>query len=131
MAITYQDTLTTDRDRVRFYIGDTVADSGPKPGDGNFTDAEIAGLITLSGSWQRAVYAALIALASAWRRHPTFRTESGFAINNTDIAKGYQDQATEWARKYGFPTTSASGTVGSTAPTRVDGYSTDINSETV
>lgn len=131
MAFTYDDTLTTDLAKVRFHLGDTVSGTGPKPGDGNFTDAELGGLVTMSGSWQRAVYAALMSLASQWRRYPTFRTESGFALNNTDIAKGYHDQAIDWARKYGIPTAGVSGTTGSAAVTRVDGYSSDIDSQAV
>lgn len=131
MAFTYDDALTTDLAKVRFWIGDTAEGNGPKPSDGNFTDAELSGLITLSGNWQRAVYAALMALVSAWRRHPTFRTESGFAINNTDIAKGYHEQAIDWAKKYGIPAanTGATGTTGSVPTTRVDGYSSTFNSE--
>lgn len=131
MAFTYVDTLVTDRDKVRLWVQDTCKDAGPKPGDGNFTDAEIAGLIAAYGSWQRAVYAALTILANAWRKYPNFRTESGFSLNRTDIADGYQKQAQDWAKQYGIPTTLRGSTAGYAAITRVDGYSTEEDNLTV
>lgn len=54
MAFSYSEALATDRDRVRFAFSDTVA-------PGKLSDAEIAGLITLHGTWQGAT-------AAAWRR---------------------------------------------------------------
>ena len=57
MAFTYLGDLSTDLDKVRFNIGDTVASSGPKPASGNFTDAELGGLITSEGSWEKATAA--------------------------------------------------------------------------
>lgn len=131
MAFTYAGTLATNRDRVRFYLNDITAGSGPRPGDANFTDAEIDGLITAYGSWQRAVYAGLMALATAWRRYPDFRTESGFSVNRTDIADGYHKQAQDWAKTYGLPTALVGSTAGSAAITRVDGYSDDVDNQTV
>ena len=57
MAFTYLGTLATDRDKARFYLRDVKEDSGPRPADANFSDAETDGLITVEGSWQRAVAA--------------------------------------------------------------------------
>lgn len=131
MAVTYDDTLATDRDKVRFWMQDTVENSGPKPSDGNFSDDEIAGLVTTYGSWQRAVYAALTILANAWRRYPDFRTESGFSVSRTDIADGYHKQALDWAKQYGIPTALRGTTAGYAAVTRVDGYSDDEDNLTV
>lgn len=125
MAFTYDDTLATDRDKVRFWVQDTCKDSGPRPGDSNFSDAEINGLVTTYGSWQRAVYAALTILANAWRRYPNFRTESGFSLNRTDIANGYQKAAADWATQYGIPTALRGSTAGYASVTRVDGYSNE------
>ncbi len=121
MAVTYLGTLATDRDKVRFYVQDTVEDSGPKPSDANFSDAEIDGLITAEGSWERGVAAGFETLAAAWRRYPTFKAD-GLSLNRSDIAKGYDTQAKEWRRKHG----GSGGGAGSRAVTRVDGYSDDI-----
>lgn len=131
MAITYVGDLTTDRDKVRFWLQDTEDGNGPKPNDANFTDAEIDGLVVAYGSWQRAVYAGLMALATAWRRFPDFRTESGFSVNRTDIADGYHQQALDWAKMYGLPTALVAGSAGSAAVTRVDAYSSDVDNQTV
>ena len=131
MAFTYVGDLSTDRDKVRFWVQDTADGSGPKPSDANFTDAEIDGLVSTYGSWQRAVYAALTVLATSWRRFPNFRTESGFSLNRSDIADGYQKMALDWARQYGIPTTMAGSTAGYAAMTRVDGYSDDVDNQTV
>ena len=122
MAFTYSDDLSTTRDQVRFYIQDTVEDSGPKPSDGNFSDDEITNLITLEGSWQRAVAAAFETLAAAWMRYPNFSAD-GLRLDRGAIAKGYREQAAKWRARFGE---SSTGT-GSVAVTRVDGYSDDVD----
>ena len=125
MAFTYSDTLATNRDRVRFHLGDTARDAGPRPGDANFTDDEIAGMITSEGTWQRAVAAGLEVLAREWTRYPTFKAD-GLSLNRSDIAKGYRDEAREWRKQYGR-----------SAPMRVvaqitkDAYSDDVASDDV
>ena len=64
--LTYKGDLSTDLDRVRFYLGDTddVTFVGPKPDGSFFGDDELNGLITLEGSWQRAVAAGFETLAA-------------------------------------------------------------------
>lgn len=126
MAFTYSGTLATDLDKVRFYLQDTVSGSGPKPADGNFTNAELTGLITTEGSWQRAVAAGFETLATAWRRYPSF-TADGLQLARSDIAKGFDEQAQKWRKQYGTSTTARTGVAGSRAPTRVDGYSSDVD----
>ena len=123
MAITYTDTLLTDRDKIRFYLQDVTDGSGPKPSDGNFTDNEVAALVPVEGSWQRAVAAGFETLASAWRRYPNFKAD-GLTLSRSDIADGYAKQALEWRRRHGYGITTA----GSRAVTRQDGYSDDIDS---
>lgn len=126
MTFTYAGTLATNLDRVRFYIQDTVSGDGPKPDNVNFTDAELTGLLTVEGSWQRAVAGAFEALASAWARYADIqvgvRREALLAI-----AEFYRRQAKEWRDQYGA---SASG-VGTRHPTRIDGYSSDVASDEV
>ena len=125
MTYTYLENLATDRDRVRFYLQDTVVGKGPKPADANFADEEINGLITLEGSWQRAVAAGFETLASAWQRYPNF-TADGLNVQRSDIAKGYAASAAEWRKLYGSATSTSR--AGSRAVTRVDGYSDDVDS---
>jgi len=123
MAFTYVGNLSTNRDKVRFYLRDTDPGQGPLPADANFSDAEIDGLISVEGTWQRAVAAGFEALAAAWRRYPSFKAD-GLSLNRSDIAKGYDDQAQDWRDRFG----GSSGGMGCRALTRVDGYSDDIDS---
>lgn len=127
MAFTYTDTLLTDRDCVRFSIGDVTSGSGPKPADANFSDAEIAGLVTLEGTWQRATAGAFEALASLWAKHVNFAAD-GTQASQSDIAKQYRESAALWRGRYG---TAAVGSCGSSAVTRVDGYSDDLDNMTL
>ena len=124
MAFTYTDTLATDRDKIRFYLQDTVENSGPKPADANFSDNEIAGLVTAEGAWGKAVAAGFEALAAAWRRYPSFQAD-GLRLDRTAIAKGYDQAALYWRSQYGVAGTTA----GARTPTRVDGYSQDIDAD--
>lgn len=125
MAFTYLGTLTTDRDNVRFHLGDTEENAGPRPADANFTDAEIDGLIAAEGSWQRAVAAGFERLATEWTRYPSFKAD-GLSLNRSDIARGYREQAAEWRKRHG-----------TTAPAYVagqitkDAYSDDVTSDNV
>jgi hypothetical protein len=129
--VTYDDALSTDKDRVRFYIQDVSAGAGPKPSDANFSDDEIAGLVTVEGSWQRAVAGAFEALEAAWRRYPNFSTD-GLSVSRSDIANGYADKAAAWRKAYGNTgsTATASTRAGSRAVTRQDAYSSDKDNVT-
>lgn len=125
MAVTYLDTLLVDRDKIRFHLQDTVNGEGPKPSDGNFSDAELAALVTIEGTWQRAVAAGFEALAAAWRRYPDFKAD-GLSLNRSSIAKGYTADAKKWRLMYGGGVSRA----GTRAVTRADGYSDDKDNVT-
>lgn len=120
MAFTYVDTLATDRDRVRFNISDTVESSGPKPSGGNFSDNEIAGLITSEGNWEKATAASFEALAGLWSTYVD--TSVGPRRQSlSQTAKGYEKMGRTWRRRSG-----STSQAGSRAVTRVDGYSDDV-----
>lgn len=129
MAFTYTDTLLTDRDVIRFTINDTVSSSGPKPGSGtstNFSDNEIAGLVTLEGTANRAIARAYEILAASWARYGL--SEIGPRKEDLKgVAEQYRKLAIQWRADYGY----ASATVTSDFVTRVDGYSQDIASDEV
>ena len=120
MAFTYAGTLATDRDRVRFYIQDTVENSGPLPGGTNFTDAEIDGIVTVEGSWQRAVAGLMDTLANKWATFVDI-TAGPHRESLSQVADAWRKQAKEWRDKYG---TTSRATVG--WMTRVDAYSDDV-----
>ena len=125
MAFTYAGTLTTNLDKIRFYLGDVTEDGGPRPSDGNFSDAEIAGLVTAEGTWQRAVAAGFERLAAEWRRYPTFKAD-GLSLNRSDIAKGFWEQAQDWRGKFGRTVS-----IKTAGQVKVDAYSDDITSDDV
>jgi len=100
MAFTYKGDHSSDRDRVRFWLQDTVNAQGPKPGNGNFTDAEIDALLDLEGSWERATAAGFEALASAWQSKTSFSVFNG-SYSRSDAAKGYLDMARDWRERHG------------------------------
>ncbi len=94
MSFTYLDTLTTDRDKVRFALGDTTS-------PGKLTDAEIAGLIVSRGTWEGAV-------ADGWRRFAGdvarfgkdyanaqgSETQSSFAEHCMEMARSWEKRHT-------------------------------------
>ena len=125
MAFTYLGTLATDRDKVRFNLSDTVEDAGPRPADANFSDAEIDGLISQEGTWQCAVAAGFRRLAAEWRRYPSFKAD-GLSLNRSDIAKGFEADAAQWALD--FPRPRPVYVVGQITK---DAYSDDVTSDDV
>jgi hypothetical protein len=121
MAFTYSDALALDRDKVRFALGDTVSAAGPKPADANFSDGELAGLLAIEGTWQRAVAAGFETLTALWAKQVTFGAD-GMSASLSNVAEQYRASAKEWRQKYGGGETS-----GSQAVIRADGYSQDID----
>ena len=105
-AFTYDDALSDDRDKVRFHLQDTVADSGPKPGGSNLTDNEVDGLIALEGEWQRAVAAGFEALAAIWTQYADL-SEGPHKETLSQIAEGHRKSAALWRARSGSATTAA------------------------
>lgn len=125
MAFTYDDTLTADRDRVRFALQDTQIDSGPKPGGSNFTDSELSGLVTLEGEWQRAVAAGFEALAAIWTQYADL-SEGPHKETLSQVAEGHRKSAALWRARSGSVTPArVAGII------KVDGYSDDVTSDDV
>lgn len=93
MAFSYSTALATDRDKVRFFIGDTTSGSGVRPANANFSNEEIDGLLALGGSWQAAAALAFRALASAWMNQANSLTIGPYKTTYTDRAKMYTEKA--------------------------------------
>lgn len=124
MAFTYLGTLATDRDKVRFYSGDSsnAPEAGIKPGGYNFQDAEIDGLIIAEGNWQRAVAAVYEVLAALFAQEVDEKNDK-ISMMYSQKAARYQELAKQWRKDYG----KSVGTVTVSPVTRVDGYSDDID----
>jgi hypothetical protein len=101
MAVfSYNDDLDANRDKVRFWLQDTVKSKGPKPSNGNFSDQEIDGLITIEETWQRAVAAGFEVLASAWAKEGSFSVFNGQFTKST-ASSYYMQMAKQWRDDYG------------------------------
>lgn len=123
MTFTYAGTLSTDLDKIRFKIGDTTSGSGPKPSGGNYTDEEIAGLLTLEGSVNRTIAALYENLAAIWAHYVD--TQIGPRDEKlSQVANRYWNLAKEWRDEYGTSTS----TLSTGFVTRQDAYSDDIDS---
>lgn len=118
MAFTYTDTLSDDKSKVRFWIQDTVENSGPKPDDDNFSDNEINGLLTAEGNWQQAVAAAFEVLEAAWAGYADWQAGPR-RENASQIAERFGKKAQIWRDKQAG---------GVATLTRTDAY-TDDSSE--
>lgn len=123
MTFTYNADVSTDRDKVRLAVFDTVENEGPLPTGTNFTDAEIDAFLDQESSWQRAVARALETLANAWATSVTFKAD-GVTVTRTDVVREYRQLARDWRRRYGGMWRG-----GSSAVLRKDGFSDDIASD--
>lgn len=124
-GFTYIGDLSSDRDKTRFYLNDTDPGDGPLPGDRNFSDNEIDGLVTMEGTWQRAVAAGFEALASAWAMYVD--TQVGPRREQmSQVSEQYEKLAAKWRKTYGPKRPMwVAGII------RVDGYSDDVPSDDV
>jgi len=129
MSVTSSYPLATDRDVFRATLNDTVSGSGPRPATGtasNFSDNEIAGLITLEGNVNRAIARAYEILAAAWAN----KGLSEIGPRKEDLkeaSKNYAALGKQWRKDYGYATSR----VTASFVTRVDAYSDDIANDEV
>ena len=136
MAFTYNDSLATDRDLVRFHLGDVVDSSGPRPGGRNFSDREIAyNLTTVTGTngWRLIVGRLLIVLSNEWAQHARNITIGEYREDATKTGETFKQRADDW-----WATIDSSGALieqqlgaSVVAVTRQDAYSSTIAANTV
>jgi hypothetical protein len=119
MTFTYVGDLSTDLDKVRFHIGDTVENAGPKPSSGNFTDEELGGVITSEGSWQRAVAAVLDVLAVLWSPSTDIKIGPQWLFLS-QTKEGFEKRAQQWRDDYGIATSA----ITTSTITKTDAYTT-------
>ena len=125
MTLTYVGDLSTDLDKICFHIGDTAASAGPLPSAGNFTDAELNGLLSSAGSVNKAVSAAMAAISARWASYANL-TVGPRKEEYATIAESWASRQKAWNAQYGVKLAS---TASSGYLTRVDGFSDDISAE--
>lgn len=106
MAFTYDQALTTDRDNIRLRIGDTVekgdTGGGPRPDRRNFTDAEIAAVLTDEDDRRNGAIAALFEiLANEWQAFALSERKDDVQFDAKEVADGYAKRAAFWRKKPG------------------------------
>lgn len=107
MAFTYD--LTTDAGKVRFNLGDTQENAGPRPDKRNFTDAEIDHLLEQESDTVVAATAfGFEILASEWESYSLREKEGEAEYDAKEVADGYQELADKWRAKPGGGTSSNS-----------------------
>ena len=112
MAITYDDTLPDNLSTVRFNIGDTVEDEGPRPANRNYSDNEINALLTKNNNDTLICTAVLFdTLATEWSKFAISFTMGPRKEELFRIAGRFEGLSREWALKAGTTYTTFNGGV--------------------
>jgi hypothetical protein len=107
MAFTYD--LTTDPGVVRFNLGDTVENQGPRPDKRNYSDAEIDYLITTETAGTIAATAlGFEILASEWGAYTIEESEGEVDFDAKEVSDQYFSLANYWRSKPGGGTSGGS-----------------------
>ena len=91
--------IQTDIGKLRFAIGDTVEGSGPRPGNRNYSIAELNEVLSNYDTWQEAVSPMLLTLATEWASAATSKAYAGWSQSNDNRAKELRIQAYQWDKK--------------------------------
>ncbi len=105
MSFTYRDELETSRDKVRFWLGDITQDQGKRPNGKNFSDNEIAYLLSSEGdNVEAAVAAGFEALSNDWQDYAVSLWEEELKMSAEKVSGEYAAKAEKWRRKSGRDT---------------------------
>lgn len=98
MAFTHN--LTTNRGVVRFNLGDTIENSGPRPDKRNFTDAEIDYLIATETDGNTAATAlGFETLSSEWASYALSEKEGEVSFDGKEVSDQYIEIANSWRNR--------------------------------
>ena len=100
MAFTYLDSLSTNRDKVRLRIGDTKRDAGPRPDKSNFSDKEIAFVLTEESNQVNGAIAHFFEiLSNEWSAYALSEKEHDLSMDAKEVADNFRKQALIWRQK--------------------------------
>lgn len=100
MPVTYLEDFDSNRDKVRFALSDTVANKGPRPDGGNFTDAEIAYLLSSESSVVNAAIAlGFETLRDEWAAFAVSEKEGDVAFDAKAVCDKFDESASHWRKK--------------------------------
>ncbi len=124
MTFSYDETLAANLDQLRFKIGDTIENSGPRPVglNTNFSNETLNALLAAAGSTNTVLLAAIAAadsLISEWTRHAGTEREGKVTKSLKDVADFWKKQKENWEQE----ANSGSQFVGFVQVEREDAYS--------
>lgn len=99
MAVTINETPTTERDQVRVHIGDTKLDDGPAPDRSNLTDELLDYFLEAGGGVIGAVPLAFDHLAALWVSRPIFGPGELSTVH-VDMYRKYHQAAADWRARF-------------------------------
>ena len=99
MTFTYVGDLSTNLDKARFFLGDTVQNSGPRPDKRNFSDEEIGAIITLASVLTKGIALCFQALASEWTAYANMQREENLWFDARETADKFLKLAKDWQTK--------------------------------
>lgn len=97
---TYDPSQADNNSKIRFAIGDNVANYGALPSKQNIQDEELTALVTREGSWQLATAAAFEMLAAAWAREVAVSFDNQSYGRQTPSQR-YEKLAADWRARFG------------------------------
>ena len=102
MTFTYTPDFTTDRDNIRLHIGDTQSGKGPRPDKRNFSDEEIAAILSDEDGRRNGAIAGLFEILTAeWRAYALSEKKDDVDFDAKGVADGYAKEAERWRKKPG------------------------------
>lgn len=120
MAFTYIGDLSTDLDKLRFEIGDTVSGTGVLPDGSNIPDATLNAVLTQEGSVGLAAARVCESLARAWAKIAASISVGSRSESNQQVTN-WTEQANELRKQYGQRSGTTAGLF-SIGMQRDDGY---------
>jgi len=102
MTFTCIPDFATDRDNIRLRIGDTQFDAGPRPDRRNFSDEEIAQILSDEGATRNAAIAGIFEiLTNEWAAYALSEREGEVQFDAKVLADEFRKQAKIWRLKPG------------------------------
>ena len=129
MAFSYSDVLTVDRDKVRFRIGDTQLNAGPRPDGRNFSDLELDFILSEEDSRVNGAIAhSFEILENEWSQYALSEKLQDVSFDAREVADNYAKRAAKWRKKPGGADDEERGSA-IVAFTRHDAYTDAASSE--
>lgn len=122
MTFTYTPDFATDRDNIRLRTGDTQTSAGPRPDKRNYSDEEIAQILSDEGATRNAAIAGIFEiLTNEWSAYALSEKEGEVQFDAKLLANQFRKQAALWREKPGGAT-EAERSDGLIKITRTDAY---------